>query len=112
MGYGTGAGGTVTQATSKSTNVTLDKPCGQITLNASALLPLTAVVFTLTNSLIQATDLLLVQHTSGGTAGGYRIDVNTMANGSCKIVVINLSSVLSLSEALVLTFAIFKASIS
>jgi predicted dienelactone hydrolase len=34
---GVGNGGTVTQATSKSTAVTLNKSCGQITLNAANL---------------------------------------------------------------------------
>lgn len=37
IGYQTGSGGTVTQATSKSTAVTLNKLSGRITLNAEAL---------------------------------------------------------------------------
>jgi hypothetical protein len=37
VGYGTGAGGAVTQATSKSTGVTLDKVCGEITMNNATL---------------------------------------------------------------------------
>ncbi|NBS24587.1 MAG: hypothetical protein EBS78_11605 [Altererythrobacter sp.] len=43
IGYGTGAGGTVTQATSKSTGVTLDKVCGEITMNNATLNRETAV---------------------------------------------------------------------
>jgi len=37
IGYATGAGGTVTQATNKSTGVTLSKTCGVITMNAAQL---------------------------------------------------------------------------
>ena len=37
LGYGPGAGGTVTQATSKSTAVTLNKPSGQITMHNGSL---------------------------------------------------------------------------
>src|SRR5882672_9299987 len=37
LGYATGAGGAVTQATDKSTAVTLNKICGAITMNGAAL---------------------------------------------------------------------------
>jgi len=37
LGYGTGSGGTVTQATSKTTNVTLNKTNGKITMNNASL---------------------------------------------------------------------------
>jgi hypothetical protein len=69
MGYATGAGGTVTQVTSKSTGVTLNKLCGQITMAASALAANTTASFTLTNSNLAAGDLLILNHVSGGTAG-------------------------------------------
>ena len=52
LGYGTDAGGTVTQATSKSTAVTLNKPCGQITMNNAALAANTSVAFLFNNSLL------------------------------------------------------------
>ena len=67
-GYTTsGDGGTVTQATSKSTAVTLPKKCGQITMNAAELAVDTVVSFTLTNTEIAAGDLLVLNHVSGGT---------------------------------------------
>ena len=56
IGYGLGAGGTVTQATSKSTAVTLNKPCGQITMNAASLAPGAAVQFNVLNSLMSRYD--------------------------------------------------------
>ena len=37
IGYAAGAGGTVTQATNKSTTVVLNKTTGQITMNAASL---------------------------------------------------------------------------
>ena len=52
LGYGAGAGGTVTQATSKSTAVTLNKPTGKITMNNAALAANTTVQFNLNNNLI------------------------------------------------------------
>ena len=109
-GYIVGEGGTVAQATSKVTGVTLDKRCGQITLNAAALAANTTVSFTLTNSTIAATDLLVLNHGSGGTAGSYLLNAQCGA-GSCVINVRNVTAA-SLSEAIVIDFAVIKASAS
>ena len=106
-GYATGAGGTVTQATSKSTGVTLNKVCGTITLNAASLAANTGVAFTLTDSAITATDLVVCHHDSVGTLGAYGIVV-TPGAGSATVTVRNLTSG-ALAEALVLRFAIIKA---
>jgi len=57
MGYGTGAGGTVTQLTSKSTSVTLDKPTGQITMNNATLAAGAIAIFSCNNSVVSATDI-------------------------------------------------------
>lgn len=107
FGYGSGAGGTVTQATSKSTGVTLNTRCGQITMNAAALDTATAVSFTLTNNQIAATDLLVINHVSGGTLGAYMFGARAAA-GSATITVRNVTAG-SLSEALVIGFAVIKA---
>ena len=106
IGYTPGAGGTVTQATSKSTGVTLNKATGRITMNAAALAAATVVSFTLTNSAIEATDLLVLNHVSGGTAGAYTLNAQCAA-GSASINVRNASAA-SLSESVVIGFAIFK----
>ena len=108
IGYTTGAGGAVTQATNKATPVTLNKPCGQITMNGSALGAGAEAPFTLTNSLIAATDVVVVSIASGGTAGSYLVSVTATAAGSCEITVSNVSAG-SLSEAIVLNFAVIKA---
>jgi hypothetical protein len=107
LGYGTGSGGTVTQATSKSTAVTLNKPTGQITMNAAALAANTNVSFTLNNSLLTATDTILIHRGSGGSAGVYFCTADGVGAGSCSITVRNTSAG-SLSEAIVLNFTIIK----
>ena len=108
IGYSTGAGGTVTQATSKSTGVTLNKVSGQITMNAAALAASTSVAFTLTNSTIAAGDVVIVSIASGATSMSYMLQVEATAAGSCSIQVRNVSGG-SLSEAIALNFAVIKA---
>jgi hypothetical protein len=109
-GYIVGDGGTVAQSTSKATAVTLSKKCGQITMNGAALAAATTVSFTLTNSTIAATDLLVLNHVSGGTAGSYLLNAQAAA-GSASINVRNITAG-SLSEAIVIGFAVVKASIT
>lgn len=106
-GYITGEGGIVSQSTSKSTGVTLNKRCGQITMDAAALNASTTVSFTLTNSTIAAGDLLVLNHVSAGTAGAYTLNAQCAA-GSASINVRNITSG-SLSEAIVIGFAVIKA---
>ncbi len=108
IGYASGAGGTITQQTSKSTGVTLSKLCGTITMNSAALAAAAIVTFTVTNTLVAATDVIYAQHDSVGTTGGYTISPNTSASGSFKISVRN-NTAGSLSEAIVLRFVVWKA---
>lgn len=111
FGYTTGAGGTVTQATSKTTAVTLNKITGRITMMNSALAAGAEVAFTLTNSMIAVTDVIIVNVQSVGTAGSYLVSVGAVANGSCSITVSNASAG-SLSQAVVLNFAVIKSVIN
>jgi hypothetical protein len=104
IGYAAGAQGAVTQATSKSTGVTLNTSAGQITMNGASLATVTNVTFTLTNSTISAKDVLLLTVTNG-TSGAYNAFVSSMAAGSATITLRNISGG-SLSEAVVLNFAI------
>lgn len=108
LGFGPalGAGGTVAQATSKATAVTLSKPTGQITMNAAALAAGAIVSFTLTNTTIAATDVLILNHISGGTAGAYSLNAQAAA-GSASINVLN-NTAGSLSEAIVIQFVVIK----
>jgi hypothetical protein len=105
LGYTADASGTVTQATDKSTGVTLNKSAGQITLNNASLANITNVSFTLTNSTISAKDVIVLSVSSGATAGAYNCWISSKATGSCVITIRNLSGG-SLSEAFVLNFAV------
>lgn len=110
IGYATGAGGTVTQSTNKSTGVTLNTLSGHITLNNANLAAATIVSFTLTNSQIAATDLLILQHHSGGTPGSYTLNARA-GSGSATIDIRN-NTAGGLAEAIVIAFAVIKGATS
>jgi len=104
-------GGTVTQATSKATAVTLNTESGQITMNAAALADAAEVTFQINNDRVAATDVVVVNHGSAGTAGAYWLVVSAIAAGSFKVTVGNLSGG-SLSQAIVLNFVLLKGASS
>jgi len=109
FGYATGAQGTVTQATNKSTGVTLDKSAGRITMNAAALAAGVAVSFVLTNSTISINDTIIVNvssNTTGSAAGAYTTYVSYLAACSALITLRNLTAATSYSEAVIINFAI------
>jgi hypothetical protein len=118
IGYTTGLGGAVTQGTSRTTGVTLDAPTGQITLFAANLAVHDADEFTLTNSFIAATDIIVVNIASGAAAGTrryYHVGVVAVAAGSCVISVGNIRNATTPptgTESPVLTFAIIKGAIA
>ena len=106
IGYSTAAQGTVTQATSKSTGVTLNKSSGQITMNNAALANGAIISFTLTNNLLSTKDVIIVNVAGGlATNGTYTSFVSNVSTGTAVISLYNISSG-SLSEAVVLNFAI------
>lgn len=82
VGYATGAGGTVTQGTSRTTGVTLNKTSGAITL-FSAAGSATAATFTVTNSTVAATDVIILNQKSGTDL--YDLMVTAVAAGSFNI---------------------------
>ncbi len=106
-----GAGGSVTQLTNKTTGVTLNKPTGQITMAAGSIGNDSRVSFTLTNSTIAATDIVIINIASGATADTYDVTVTAVAAGSCRIQVHNLSNA-GIDEQLVLNFAVIKGATS
>ena len=106
IGYATAAQGAVTQATSKSTGVTLNKSNGQITMNNAALANGASISFTLTNSLISARDVIIVNVAGGATtSGSYTSYVSTIGIGTATFSLYNISGG-SLSEAVILNYAI------
>jgi hypothetical protein len=106
IGYTANAQGAVTQLTSKSTAVTLNKSAGRITMNNAELAATTNVSFTLNNSLISANDVLILTVSGGNaTAATYNCFVNSLAAGTASITLRNISAG-SLSEAIIINFAI------
>jgi hypothetical protein len=105
LGYTAAAQGTATQATSKSTAVTLNKPAGRITLNAASLGATTNVSFTLNNSLISTNDVLILNVAAGATAASYNLWVDSLNAGSASITLRNTTAG-ALAEAVVINFAL------
>ena len=108
IGYASGAQTAVTQATSKSTGVTANTSAGQITMNNASLATVTNVTFTLTNSVLTAKDVLILNVSGAATSGAYNCWVSSMAAGSATITLRNISAG-SLSEAVVINFAIIHS---
>lgn len=111
IGYAAGAGGAVTQLTSKSTGVTVNATTGAITLHNAALADATNVTFTVTNAAAEANDVPVVVHKSAGTLGSYQAWAHSPAAGSFKITVRNVSGG-SLGEAIVLQFALVRGAVA
>jgi hypothetical protein len=103
IGYTAGAGGTVTQASSKTTAVTLDKSCGVITTNNAALAAATSVSFTVNNSTVTAQDNVVVNPRNAN----YTASVTGLATGSFVIVLTNITAG-SLSDAVNINFAVIN----
>mgnify|MGYP003652524769 CR=1 FL=1 len=109
IGYSALAQTAVTQLTSKSTGVTANTSAGQITMNAASLAATTNVTFTLTNSLLSAKDVIIVNVASANaTAGAYNAWVSSMLAGSATITLRNITAG-PLLEAVVINFAIIHA---
>ncbi|MHB0965562.1 MAG: hypothetical protein ACYC36_03820 [Bellilinea sp.] len=104
LGYGTGSGGAVTQATSRTTGVTLNKTNGAITL-VSAAGTATWQTFTVTNSTVAATDVVRVSQKSGTDLN--MIQVTATAAGSFNISFATTGGITT--EQPVFNFAVIKA---
>jgi len=105
LGYTPAAQGTVTQATSKSTAVTLNKSAGRITMNNASLGATTNVSFTLNNNLISSNDVLILNIAAGATAASYNLWVDSLGAGTASITLRNTTAG-ALAEAVGINFAI------
>jgi hypothetical protein len=104
IGYATGAGGTVTQATSRTTAVTIDKTCGSITM-FSAAGSATAASFTVNNSAVGESDVVILNQRSGTNL--YDLNVTDVSNGSFRITFRTTGG--TAADAPVINFAVIKA---
>jgi hypothetical protein len=110
VGYRSGAGGTVSQLTSKSTPVTLNTITGEITMDAAQLSGDSTVSFTLTNSAIANTDVIVINQVSDANIGFYSFNGKCNA-GNALISVHNLTNT-NRSDAIVLRYAVIKGAIN
>jgi hypothetical protein len=103
VGYATGAGGTVTQGTNRTTGVTLNKTTGAITL-VSAAGSATPASFTVTNSTVAATDVIVLNQKSG--TDKLVLLVTAVAAGSFQITFYTTGG--TTTEQPVINFAVIK----
>lgn len=111
IGYGTGAGGAVTQATNRTTGVTLSKLTGTITTNNASLAAEASADFVVTNTTVAIGDVVVVSIQSGSNGGGTIVSVCTVAAGSFTIRVHNGNVAAGTAEtgAILINFAVIKA---
>jgi hypothetical protein len=110
VGYTVGAGGTITQLSNKTTPVTLNTVTGQITINNQNLAAAGTASFVLNSTAIANTDVMIINHVSGGTIGAYAF--NAACNSGNAIISITNRSAGALAEAPVIRFAVIKGSIT
>lgn len=111
FGYTTGVGGAVTQATNRTTGVTLNKLCGTITTNNASLAAEAAAEFTVTCDKVKIRDVVVASIQSGSNGGNTDVVVSTVADGSFKLKVCNNNVAAGTAEtgAILINFAIIKA---
>lgn len=109
IGYATGAGGAVTQITSRATGVTLNTICGAITTDTTSLAAAAEATFTVTNSAVAAADVVVVSLKTPSATGMSIPAVTTTAAGSFQITLTNLHAATADTSASVINFAVIKA---
>lgn len=109
LGFKTGAGGAVTQATNRTTGVTLSKRTGKVTTTASSMAAQTPTTFTVTNTTVAATDTIVIAKVSGD------VDtfawVNAVAAGSFDVTLFNSHASAADVTAFVFNFTVIKGAI-
>lgn len=102
--------GTVTQATSVSTGVTLNAIVGTITMFAGTITNAAPAVFVLTNSNITSTSVVYATVSSLGTAAAGSMPVVASvvpSNGSATITVANTTATATGANSIQISFVIF-----
>ena len=112
LGYGAGASGTVTQATSKSTAVTLNKPSGTINMHPGGMAPGASVDFRVVNSFAAGESLVQITcQYADVDPTNYEVYLLWKGLGGFAIRVKNISGV-PRSEALLISFCLFVRAVS
>jgi hypothetical protein len=111
IGYATGAGSTVTQASNRATGVTINAITGAITTVTTSLAAEASAVFVVTNSAVAIGDVVILSMRSGSVALNTQVEVTAVAAGSFSISVINNNVASGTAEtgAIIINFAVIKA---
>lgn len=109
-GYGTGAGGAVTQASNRTAAVTLNTLSGQITTNNASLAAEAAAKFTVSNSLVAIGDVIACSQQSGSNGGNTAVNVVAVAAGSFDLQVSNNNASGGTAEtgAIIINYVVLK----
>ncbi len=112
LGYVAGDGSTVTQATNRTTGVTINTLSGAITTNTTSLAAEATADFVVTNSKVEITDTVVLSMRSGANGGGTLVNVIGVAAGSFTIRVHNGNVAAGTAEtgAIIINFAVIKGS--
>lgn len=110
IGYvtGEGVGGSVTQTTSRSTAVTLNKLTGTIIGDNTSLAAGATASFTVNNSFVAATDTIVLNHRSGSTADTSIFVVHGVGAGTFVIRAQNVSAATADTGIPILNFTVIK----
>lgn len=109
IGYATGAGGAVTQITSRATGVTLSKMSGTITTINTSLAALAVATFTVTNTLVAIGDVVVVSQQSGAVNTKTIVNVTAVAAGSFNISIYNADASTAETGTILINYVVFKA---
>jgi len=111
LGYSTGAGLAVTQATNRTTGVTINAVSGTITTHNASLAAELAASFVVTNSAVAIGDVILLSQRSGAVGVMTTVEVIAVASGSFTIAVMNGNVAAGVAEtgAILINFCVFKA---
>ena len=106
----TGASSAVTQATNRTTGVTLNALAGSITTNNTSLAAEAAAAFVVTNNKVSVGDVVLVSQRSGAVGVMTTVEVIAVANGSFTLAVMNGNVAVGTAEtgAIIINFAVIK----
>lgn len=112
IGYaaGAGIGGAVTQATNRTTGVTINTVTGTITTNNASLGAELSAAFVVTNSQVAIGDVVLVAQQSGAVGVMTTVEVIAVAAGSFTISVMNGNAAAGVAEtgAILINFVVLK----
>lgn len=109
IGYTTGAGAAVSQATDRTTTVVCTGMSGAITTQATSLAAQTSVAFTVTNTSVAIGDVIILSIQSGPTGLKTIATVTTVAAGSFQINLFNTDASVADTGAAIINFAVIKA---